>query len=82
MADFKVVVANPTASDITSTIGSHVATAREATVLTLNDATDLPDLQDFIAGGCSVGPHDPETMQDRQQSGFLLYMLQQPRAGD
>ena len=73
MANVNVVVANPTAADVTS--GSTTAKARTVTKLQLSDASATAPFA-FLAAGCAIGPHSGGTMRQRQQAGYLLAMLQ------
>lgn len=54
---------------------SHVAPARSVVVVHVNSGS-ASHYKDFLDAGCSIGPYDGGTIQERQHGGFLLYMLQ------
>ena len=72
MANVNVCVANPTAANVTS--GAFTAVARSVTKLNLDNAVSTPAFA-FLAAGCSIGPFT-SSMNKRQQSGYMLHMLQ------
>lgn len=73
MANVNVVVANPTASDVTS--GALTAKARTVTKLVFSDSSATAPFA-FLAAGCAIGPHSGGNMRTRQRAGYLLAMLQ------
>lgn len=72
--DYHIVVSNPTGADVISA-GEHTAPAWSVSVQHINSASPQ-HYKDFLEGGCSIGPYDGGTMLERQNGGFLLYMLQ------
>lgn len=68
-----VIIANPTAADVT--VNAKVATKRTVTKVTLDD-TVLADWPGWAAAGCSLGPYTNGTFRQRQQGGYLLARLQ------
>lgn len=73
MANVNVVVANPTGAAVTS--GALTAAPRTLTKLVFSDSSATAPFA-FLAAGCAIGPHSGGTVRQRQQSGYLLYMLQ------
>lgn len=73
MAAVNVVIANPTAADVT--VNAKVATKRTVTKISLDNAT-IADWPGWVAAGCAIGPHSGGTMRQRQQAGYLLARLQ------
>lgn len=72
--DYHIVVSNPTGADVIAA-GEHTAPARSVSVHHI-DSSAPAHFRDFLDNGCSIGPYDGGTIQERQHGGFLLYMLQ------
>lgn len=73
MANVNLLVANPTAADVT--VGSLVANARSVTALTLDDTSN--DAFDFLAADCAlISVSSEASLSNRCATAFLLERLQ------
>lgn len=73
MANVNILVANPTAADVT--VNAKTAVAGTVTQLSLDDATT--EAEQFLAAKCAlVSVSAQSSLSAREQATFLLHRLQ------
>jgi hypothetical protein len=74
MADQNYLIANPTAAEVVVT-GANPTTVPAAGILVVACDDTTNEVEQFLAGGCSVQRSDVGTENQRQQGGFMLHMM-------